>query len=63
MPLHIEDHYRYLVVVLKDLEKLISESLTKYYLEAFNDGDYLANSYAINMLLVLSKFNEEQYYE
>ena len=40
-----------------DLDQFIPESLITFYFDAFYEGDYLDHAHAINMLLVLSKFN------
>lgn len=42
------------------LQKLIPEPLLKTYLNGFKTQDVMAYAHAINMLLVLSKFNELQ---
>jgi hypothetical protein len=40
------------------LETMVPKKLTRRYYEAFSTKDRLTHAHAINMLLVLSKFNQ-----
>lgn len=43
------------------LESIVPKDITAFYFENFTSKSALNNAHAINMLLVLSKFNETQY--